>query len=674
MLRSLMTISGFTLMSRILGVARDILIARFVGTAMVADAFFAAFRFPNMFRRIFGEGAFNSAFVPLFGKRVSEDGRNAAMKFANNAFSVLFFVLGILTILLIPMMAAIMLVVVPGFLPKYDENLTATPAPVEVALRGAKAIYLQLEGENLSPDFNNFEVVKRGDPPFFAVFSEIFGRDVNAAGETVSLESVIMEGLERKGEVDLEEERKAEKAALESSDEAALATARAAIAAKYEAAKERIFSSGTWKVDDSGLLRVPLPVDHDFALFKGSVAGEGHLKIYNNEPGAYDLTVKLSKITFVYLLCMALVAHLSGVLTTLKKFAAPAFSPVLLNIVFLLGLVSVVQFVEWKGEALAWCVAIAGFLQLGVLWWVCRRAWLPVAIHKPVFDSSIKRLLVLMGPGVIAAGIQQINLIVGGVVASFQQGAISYIYYADRIYQLPLGMIGIAFGMVLLPEITRLLSTNKETEARATMVNGLELAMIVTVPAAIALLVIPVEIISVIFERGNFTPADSLQTGKALAAFAVGLPGYVLIKVLQPGYFAREDTKSPMKMAGVTVAVNVVFSLALFPFFGHVGIAIATSIAAWVNVILLWLGLKGFVTLQQKNWRRLGGMVLASSVMALGLLAAKSMMSGWLHGGVFWQKLISMVLLVGFGMTLYALGVLLLKVTDANRLKAAFKR
>jgi len=673
MLRSLMTISGFTLMSRVLGVARDVLIARFVGTGMVADAFFAAFRFPNMFRRIFGEGAFNSAFVPLFGRRVAEDGRNAAMKFANNAFSVLFFTLGLLTILLIPLMAALMLVVVPGFLPKVEESLSNEPVKVEVALRGAKAVYLQMEGEDAAPDFSNLELVTRGKPPFFGVVGEIFGGETQAVGETVGLESVIDEGLQRKGEVDLKNELEEKTRAIAEGDAEALAVVTAQIEARYRAAREKIFAEGEWKIDESGLLRVPLPVDHDFAIFRGGATGRGDLKVYNNEPGAYDLTVRLSKITFVYLLCMALVAHLSGVLTTLKKFAAPAFSPVLLNIVFLVGLLAVVQYVEWKGEALAWCVAIAGFVQLGVLWWVCLRARLPVAIQKPVFDPAIKRLLVLMGPGVLAAGIQQINLIVGGIVASFQQGAISFIYYADRIYQLPLGMIGIAFGMVLLPEITRLLNTGKESEARATMVNGLELAMIVTVPAAIALMVIPVEIISVIFERGSFTPSDSLQTGKALAAFAVGLPGYVLIKVLQPGFFAREDTKSPMKMAGVTVAVNVVFSLALFPFYGHVGIAVATSIAAWVNVVLLWVGLKGFVTLKRKNWRRLGGMVLAATVMAVGLIVAKAMMMDWLHGE-FWQKLVSMIVLIGFGTTIYALGVLMLKVTDVNRLKAAFKR
>ncbi len=205
------------------------------------------------------------------------------------------------------------------------------------------------------------------------------------------------------------------------------------------------------------------------------------------------------------------------------------------------------------------------------------------------------------------------------------------------------------------------------------MVNALEMAMIVTVPAAIALMVIPREIISVIFERGTFTASDSIQTGRALAAFAVGLPGYVLIKVLQPGFFARENTKSPMWMAGITVLVNIVFSLALFPAFGHVGIAIATSISAWVNVVLLWVGLRGFVTLERENWKRLGGMVIASVIMAGGLIGAKSLMGGWLEAG-FWAKAFATGILVGFGMTIYGVGALLLKVTSLSEMKSAFRR
>ncbi|MGJ8697181.1 MAG: murein biosynthesis integral membrane protein MurJ [Verrucomicrobiaceae bacterium] len=644
MLRSLMTVSGFTLMSRVLGFLRDILIARFLGTGVVADAFFAAFRFPNMFRRIFGEGAFNSAFVPLFGKRVAQDGRASALNFANNAFSVLFLVLGIMTIVLIPLMSFVMLAVVPGFLAKVDTNLTDQRQEFQVSLRGARAIYIQ----SATPEavrLYDLRVTERGSPEAGKVFRELFGGDTQAVGESKSLRVVLNDGLERKGE----------KKDGETTEEA----------------RNRFFEKGMWKFDD-GLLRIPLPEGHDYALVTGAVSGAGEFKVFRNDPGAYDLTVKLSQITFVYLLCMALVAHLSGVLTTLKKFAAPAFSPVLLNIVFLIGLLGVVQFSSAKGEVLAWCVAVAGVVQLVVLWAVCRRAGLPIALQKPVFDSGMKRLFVLMGPGVIAAGIQQINLLVSGVIASFQQGAISFLYYSDRVYQLPLGMIGIAFGMVLLPEITRLLKSGQEGKASRTMVTGLELAMIVTVPAAIALMVIPEEIMSLLFERDGFTAEDSRQTGRALAAFAVGLPGYVLIKVLQPGYFAREDTKSPMWMAGITVLVNILVSLALFPFFGHVGLAFATSVAAWVNVALLWFGLRGFVNLEKRNWLRLGGMVCASAMMAVVLFAVRPLLAPWMDE-VMWQKVVAMTLLIGMGAVVYALGVLALKVTSVRELKSAFR-
>lgn len=639
-----MTVSGFTLMSRVFGFLRDILIARFVGTAVVADAFFAAFRFPNMFRRIFGEGAFNSAFVPLFGKRLAQEGQPAALRFANNAFSVLFLVLGLLTVILIPLMSFIMMAVVPGFLAKFDHSLNVVPKEFRIALRGARAVYIE-SSDPSTVNFVNLHLVERGEPAVSKVLGEVIGGEVQAEGETVELVSVLDLALERKDEV--------------GDDETSVEV------------RARLYQDGQWQFKD-GLLRIPLPVDHDYAIFRGSVSGAGDLKIFRNDPGAYDLTVKLSQITFVYLLCMALVAHLSGVLTTLKRFAAPAFSPVFLNIIFLIGLLGVVRFTDAKGEVLAWCVALAGVVQLAVLWAVCRRAGLAISLQKPVFDPGIKRLLLLMGPGVIAAGIQQINLIIGGMIASFQQGAISFLYYSDRVYQLPLGMIGIAFGMVLLPEITRLVKSGKEEQASQTMVTGLELAMIVTVPSAIALMVIPVEIMSLLFERGDFTPADSLQTGKALAAFAIGLPGYVIIKVLQPGYFANENTKSPMWMAGITVLVNIVISLALFPFYGHVGIAFATSVSAWVNVFLLWFGLKGFVRMKGENWKRLFGMVVASVIMAVALFGAKALLATWLTD-VFWQKAVAMTLLIGAGATIYALAVILMKVTSVRELKSAFR-
>lgn len=635
-----MTVSGFTLMSRVLGFIRDILIARFVGTAVVADAFFAAFRFPNMFRRIFGEGAFNSAFVPLFGKRLVQEGQSSAFRFANNAFSFLFLILGILTVALIPLMAFVMLAVVPGFLAKFDQPLTAESAEFRIALRGAKAVYFEAE-EPGNFSFSELLFIERGTPKVGKVLAEVVGGETQAVGTEIR---VVGEGAN----------------AFEDDQ----------VYADWSPVIEP-YQEGSLLMGSNRVM-MKLPDGHDFAVIEGAVSGAGNFKIYRNDPEAYTLTVRLAQITFVYLLCMALVAHLSGVLTTLKKFAAPAFSPVLLNIVFLVGLLGVVRFTDAKGEVLAWCVAVAGFVQLFTLWGVCRRAGLPVALTVPKFDLEIKRLLLLMGPGVIAAGIQQINLVIGGMIASFQQGAISFLYYSDRVYQLPLGVIGIAFGMVLLPEITRLLKSDQEAKASQTMVSALELAMIITVPAAIALMVIPREIMSLLFERGDFTASDSAETGKALAAFAIGLPGYVLIKILQPGFFARENTKSPMWMAGITVLVNIVISLALFPFFGHVGIAFATSVSAWVNVLLLWLGLKGFVTLKAENWKRLIGMVIASAVMAVGLNVLRLVLAPWL-GEIFWQKMIAMIMLIGAGAAIYGAAVLVLKVTSVRELKSAFR-
>lgn len=636
-------------MSRVLGVIRDMLIARFVGTGIVADAFLTAFRFPNMFRRIFGEGAYNSAFVPLFGKRVATDGRNAAMVFSNQAFSVLALVLGVLTLAAIPLMGFIMLAVVPGFLPKVEAVLEPEPLEFRMEVKGAKAIWF--EGR---ADLSDLKLIERGEPEIGKTVAEIFGGEGQASGKEVPVSLVLAEAIRERQEVpegsSVEEE-----------------------VAKIFQATEK---GERWRYSEGELLKIPLPELHDYAVVTGKASSsetEQEFRVYRNDPAAFDLTVRLSQITFVYLLCMALVAHLSGVLTTLKKFAAPAFAPVLLNVVFILGLVGVMRFSNDPGGVLAWCVAVGGFVQLGVLWWVCQRAGLPVRLTWPSLSPEIKRLILLMGPGVIAAGIQQINLTVGGIIASFQQGAISFLYYSDRVYQLPLGMIGIAFGMVLLPEISRLVKLEQAKEASDTMVRALEMAMIVTVPAAVALMVIPREIISVLFERGDFTDEDSVQCGRALAAFAVGLPGYVLIKVLQPGFFAREDTKSPMQMAGITVVVNIVVSLCLFPFLGHVGIAIATSVAAWVNVWLLWNGLRGMFRLERENWVRLGAMLAASLLMAGLLLLVKSLMGDW-NAGTAWQRIVALGLMIGTGMTAYGFGALCLRATSLEELKAGFRR
>jgi murein biosynthesis integral membrane protein MurJ len=432
------------------------------------------------------------------------------------------------------------------------------------------------------------------------------------------------------------------------------------------------------------MLEVTLPAKHKFTQLIGTFQierGTGvQLKTYRNHPGTFDLTVKLTQITFAYLMCMALVAHLSGVLNTVKIFGMPAAAPVLLNVVFLIGLMVVVPVMGWKkdpvtcGYVAAVCVFIAGFIQLAALYITCRMKGLPIRFVRPTITPRVKRLFGLMGPGIVSAGIQQINLLVGGIVASFQEGAVSYLYTSDRIYQLPLGMIGIALGVVLLPEITRRLRADDLAGARNSMNRGIEIALLITFPAAIAMLVIPYPIVSTLFERGEFKPLASEQTAMALAGFAAGLPGYVLIRVLQPGYFAQENTKSPMFMAGITVAVNVVFSLLLFPIFRHVGIAVATAISAWVNVFLLFRGLKGFLVIDQRLKTRLPRIMIGSLLMGTVLIGLKLLINGWFIDSTFVLKASGLAILIVGGIAVYGLSVLALKATSLADLKGGFKR
>ena len=236
----------------------------------------------------------------------------------------------------------------------------------------------------------------------------------------------------------------------------------------------------------------------------------------------------------------------------------------------------------------------------------------------------MKRVLILAVPTAIAGGITQINLLVGQIIASAQDGAIALLQYADRIYQLPLGVIGIAIGVVLLPELARDLKSGQTSKAIETQNQSMEFAMCLTLPAAAALMVIPHLITAVLYQRGAFDAAATTGVSAALSAFAFGLPAFVLIKVLSPGFFAREDTKSPMIYAAINAILNVILSIILFQAYAHVGIAIATSIAAWANVALLYVGLKRrhYWPLEARTVRRLMMMVLSSIGMALCLYGA----------------------------------------------------
>ncbi len=454
--RSAATVGGMTMISRVLGFVRDMLIAAILGTGPVADAFVVAFRFPNFFRRLFGEGAFNAAFVPLFAKSMETEGREAAKRFAEDALSVLATALIVFTAVAEATMPLFIHLIAPGFA---------------------------------------------------------------------------------------------------------------------------------------------------------------------DTPDKLALTVTLTAIAFPYLMFMSLVALYSGLLNSMGRFAAAAAAPIVLNIV-LISVLSVAAFSTWEsadvtGVALCWGVSFAGLLQLILLAVAAHRAGFTLRPRRPRLTTGVRRLIVLGVPGVIAGGITQVNLLIGTIIATFQDSAVAFLYYADRIYQLPLGVVGIAIGVVLLPDLSRKLAASDLKGADDSQNRGLEYAMLLTVPAAAAFVAMPETIIHVLFERGAFDREATIQTARALSAFAFGLPAFVLIKVFSPGYFAREDTKTPMLFAVATMVVNIVGSLALFPYLGHVGIAVATTVSAWVNVLLLsrTLSARGQFSFDARCRLRVPMILLASLVM-----------------------------------------------------------
>ena len=494
--RSFATVGGMAVVSRVLGFCRDMLIAALLGAGTAADAFFVAFRIPNLFRRLLSEGSFDSAFVPLFAKRLHGEGEAAAKRFAEQALSGLALLLVLITLLGELAMPWLMLILAPGF--------AADPAKLKLAILCA---------------------------------------------------------------------------------------------------------------------RIALP----------------------------------------YLLCMSLVALYAGMLNSLGRFAIAAFAPSLLNVVLIVILLALAA----SGLAddgslisswLAWGVAISGVLQVAILVFAAGRAGFGLSPARPVWNADMKRLLHLAVPGLIAGGIAQLSIILGTIIASIQDRAVSWLYYADRIFQLPLGVIGVAVGVVLLPELSRHLRLGSPAAVAESENRALEFALFLTLPAALALILAADPIIRVLFEHGAFTATDARASADMLTALAFGLPAYVLVKVLNPSFFAREDTRTPMLCAGHALAVNAVLSVGLFVLVGAVGIPIATSIAGWVNAALLARALKkrDGIALDETFRRRFRGICGACLAMGIVVYAATGLLDPW-----FWPEkglalqITALVLLVSTGLLVY---------------------
>ncbi|WP_424983291.1 murein biosynthesis integral membrane protein MurJ [Maritalea sp. S77] len=508
LVRNFASVGGATLLSRVLGFVRDIMMAAILGAGPVADAFVAAFRLPNMFRRILAEGAFNTAFIPLFAKALETQGNEAAVKFAQNIISSLIALLLVLTVLAEIFMPQLVMILAPGF---------------------------------------------------------------------------------------------------------------------------------------------------------------------QETPDKFELTVLFARICFPYLACMSLMAAYAGILNSLRRFLAAALAPVLLNVV-LVGFLAVLAFtrpeIAQSGFWLSIGVLVGGVAQVVmVIFALVRTGFLP-PLSLPKLDKDLRRFWTLAVPAIFTGGVTQINIVVGTNIASNEASAVSYLYYADRLYQLPLGIIGIAIGVVLLPELSRRLKSEDFAGAARVQDQSMLFAMMLTVPAAIALFVIAEPIIKTLFEYGAFSAFAAEQSAMALSVFALGLPSFVLAKILQPAFFARENTASPAMFAVVTVAVNIGFSLALFPFFKHVGIAAATTIAGWTNVALLAGGLMRKKQFQLTTQTRNGLIYLSlgAAIMGWVLAGGQWMLNPFFAGDqLLFVRFAALLGLIGVGAIVYFGLVQLFGVYDLRR-------
>lgn len=398
----------------------------------------------------------------------------------------------------------------------------------------------------------------------------------------------------------------------------------------FNAAFVPLFSS---ILHSSGLTAARLYGENIFALLLFGLTGfvlivENYMPVavflfapgFETTPERFDLAVTLSKITFPYILFISLASLFSGVLNSMGKFAAPAGTPILLNLAMITALL--MALFEWvsPGKGLAWAVFLAGILQLGWLWISCHLHGMSMRLTLPQLTPEAKTLLCLGIPGAISAGVTQINLFIDMIFASWlPTGSVSYLFYADRLNQLPLGVIGIAASTALLPELSKHIKMNNHREAYYTQNRALEFALAITLPAAVGLIVLAGPLVTLLFERGAFTSQDALCTGYTLSAFAAGLPAYVLVKIFSTHFFARQDTKTPMKVAIAAVVLNFVLNFILIGPFSYVGLALATAFSAWFNALVLgsFLFIKKWIVIDTRFKGILPRLLISSFAMGL---------------------------------------------------------
>ncbi len=393
------------------------------------------------------------------------------------------------------------------------------------------------------------------------------------------------------------------------------------------------------------------------------------------------LATELTRICFPYLGMMSLTALFGGVLNSMNRFAAPAAAPILLNIV-----VIIMTLAAWwlglgntpdTGRFLAWAVTISGVAQLVLIGLSAWYAGANIVPSVPRLTADVKKVLKLSVPGLISGGITQVNLLIATMLATGFSGGVAFLYYADRLFQLPLGLIGVAIGVVLLPALSRKLRSGDTQGALDSQNRALEFALFLTLPAAAALAFIGRPILHTVFEHGAFTRADTFNVAPVLAAFAVGLPAFTLTKIFQPGFYAREDTRTPMVFAITAVVVNIAASFILSKYLAYVGIALATSVAAWVNAsLLVFTSLKrGHFAWDQRITKRLPRMFASLLVMALVLAGLNHLLRpNYAEGAGFSAAVWGLLVMMGLGTAAYFIAAHITGAFRISELKQAMRR
>ena len=512
LLRALATVSSMTLLSRILGFVRDFVVARSFGAGVATDAFFVAFRLPNLLRRLFAEGAFSQAFVPILAEYKNRRGDTETRRLTDHVATVL----------------------------------------------GVAVFFVSLLGIAIAP---------------LIIY-------VSAPG-------------------------------------------------------------------------------------------------FSAEPEKFALTVELTRITFPYILFMSLTALAGGILNTWSRFAVPAFTPVLLNLSFIGMALFAAPWFDPPVKTLAWAVFLGGALQLALqLPFLARIGMLPrpTGLRAALADPAVRRILKLMAPAVLGVSVSQVSLLINTIFASFlPHGSVSWLYYADRLMEFPSGLLGAALGTILLPSLSRLHAQGLREEFSATLDWGLRLTLLLTLPAALALAILALPLIATLFHHGAFDAHDALETRSALVAYSVGLTGLILVKVLAPGFYAKQDIRTPVKIGLITLGATQLMNLALVGPLRHAGLALSIGLAACINAGLLYRGLRNNGAYQpQPGWRGFG-VRLAVALVAMGaaLWWGMGAQADWLQFPAL-ERVVRLTIVVAIGLACYfgSLALLGFRVRDFRR-KAA---